>query len=159
MNEYTLMCAIRKALEARLVELPLLVPARGGHPVSSRAASVYIGDLPPKGDGPDQVFPFVLLQARSGHFTSVEAVARVLIRCGVYNREPDDVTGEAAENDLGNLSAFIRRALFPFSQSPLESQYSLEADGKGEFLSWERPDQQPQPYAESWIVSIWRMPG
>lgn len=158
MNEYTLMCAIRRVLEERLIELPLAVPSRSGHPEGTRAATVFIGDLPPKGDGPDQAFPFVLLQAKSGHFNGTEAVARVLIRCGVYNREPGD-NGEAVENDLSNLATFIRRLLFPYSQEPLESKYNLEPDGKGEFLPWERPDQQPQPYAESWIASIWRLPG
>lgn len=158
MNEFTLMRALKAALEARLVELPLATPVRAEHPEATRPARVFIGDLPSKKDGPDQEFPFVLLQARSGYGTGTEWIVEVLVRCGVYAREDGDA-GEAAENDLGNLSAFVRRVLLPCSQAPLESRYTLEPDGKGRFLFWERPDKQPQPYAEAWIVSIWRLPG
>lgn len=158
MNVYTLMRAMKSALEATLPELPLATPGRVPHPEGQRAANVFIGDLPPKKpEGPDQEFPFVLLQAKTGHLTDTENMAEVLLRLGVYSREEGD-NGEAAENDLSNLVSLVSRVLKPYAAAPLESRYVLEADGKGRFLFWERPDKQPQPYAEAWMISLWRMP-
>ncbi len=158
MNAYTLMRAMKSALEARLAELPLSTPGRVPHPDGQRPAAVFIGDLPPKKpDGPDQEFPFVLLQVKSGYLTEAEGLVEVLLRLGVYAREEKD-NGEAAENDLSNLVSFVCRVLKPCAAAPLQSRYALEPDGKGRFLFWERPDKQPQPYAEAWMISLWRMP-
>ncbi len=155
MSAFLLMRAIRAHLEEQLHELPLATPGRDQLPGGTRPARVFIGDLPPKKDGPDQEFPFVLLQARSGFGVDLDGdKAEVLVRCGVYCREGENPR-EAAEEDLSNLVSHVRRRLRPFSAEALASKYCLEADSRGQLLSWETPDNQPGPYAECWIVSIW----
>lgn len=123
MSAFTLMLAMRAHLEEQLHELPLATPGRDQRPDGVRTARVFIGDLPPKQDGPDQEFPFVLLQAKSGFGVGhADDKAEVLIRCGVYSRE-EGAAREAAEEDLSNLVSHIRRRLRPFVAEALASKY------------------------------------
>ena len=155
MSVFRLQQAIKAALAAPLAALPLVTPGRGGKD-GLRTPQVHIGSLPPKGDGPDQEFPFVLIVAKSGYEFQGSHPTEVVIRCGVYNREGG---GEGAEEDLHNLVSTVRHALLPASHAPLDNRFELQAAGQERWLPWEKPEQQPQPYLEAWIISNWRMPG
>lgn len=162
-----LQCALRDALAPVLETLPLAVknrpvgrgapqPSRNGEPFASdpdalRPAAIHIGDVRPKQSGSDETVPFVCLQESGGHDADSMTRAEILIRCAVYSPEPEE-----AAHELSNLLHTLRHALMPLGQSPLSGRYRLLADEKGRLLPYEIPTEQNHPYAEGYILSVWK---
>lgn len=160
MNVFLLLEALRNQLKPELATLPLpgrQRPERGwpgeATPLEG-PARVFLGSMPPKLSDALEVVPFVLIQPLRGHDREGLHHLEVVLRLAVRDEDP-----EAAENDLHNLIALVRRCIMGAGRVPLAGKYRLEDNGQGEIAPWVRPDEQAPPYAEAYILTHWNMKG
>lgn len=160
MNVFLLLEALRGLLEPQLAALPLpgRKRAEDGQPGAAqpeeRPARVFIGSMPPKLSDALEVVPFVLIQPLRGHDREGLHHLEVAMRLAVRDEDP-----EAAENDLHNLIALVRRCVLGVRKAPLSGKYLLEDNGRDEIAPWARPDEQAPPYAEAYVLTHWAMKG
>lgn len=158
MNVYLLLDALRTEIRPRLETLPLAARTRDARPgkgkESLRAASLYIGDLPPKAAKEEGCPPFVVLQDLDGKHSGGLHHVRIGLRASVWNEDP-----EGAVHDLHNLISLLTRTCGMFQSAPLQGRYFLEPDDDGALCSWFRPDEQNPPYREGYIITRWKMAG
>lgn len=131
------------------------------------AAQVFIGDIPPKrqhkpgqkaSDDSGRNVPCVVIVPVAGHQEKGEGVETLAFICVVYN--PDSRDAEAAEGDLAVLLSTVTGALAPCAEGvPLAKRFTLEADARGRLLPWVKSEDQPRPFLQATITSIWRYRG
>ncbi len=155
---------LQKALQAHLTQSLAVLPletkikgrdgknAEGEH---TRTARVFVGDVPKRKAGQEEVIPFVSVHEQAGH-TGDHGMTRteLLLRCAIFSEDEED-----AAQELSNLVQSVRHVLSPLCQHPLDSRYRLLTDDKGRLLPWERPLEQPSPYAEAYILTTWEYKG
>lgn len=154
-------------LEAALRSVRLLGQSDAGDVECN--AQVFIGDMPPKrqhkpSPGQPSVndtgrnLPCIVLVPLTGHQESGEGVETVALICVVYNPQSRDAA--AAEADLGVMVSTVTGALAPCAEGmPLFSRFALEADARGRLLHWVKAEEQPRPFLQATITSIWRYRG
>lgn len=160
---------LKAHLENALRPVRLLGQSDGGD--MECAAQVFIGDMPPKrqhrsrtgqqpaseGDAGRNI-PCVVLIPIAGHQEGGENVETLALICLVYNPEGRDA--EAVETDLAVLLSTVGGALAPCANGePLSRRFELESDAKGRLLPWEKFEEQPRPFLQATITSVWRYRG
>ena len=105
---FLLLDAMRDYLTEALAGLLLFDLASRDRPERRRPPRVLIGELPPRNkDEEEGGYPFVLLRGLSGEDLQDAATCEVSIVCAVAAAE----RGEALEQEIQNLVAWVRRAL------------------------------------------------
>jgi hypothetical protein len=156
---------LKEHLQAALAPLKLVGPSleEKGAPVVC-PPQVFLGDLPPKRrEANAREVPCVLLVPLSGHHQdggdgSTEAVATIALVCVAFNPEEGDVEG--GEADLAALLSAISGALLPCAHGvPLDRRFILSPDDKGRILHWVKGQDQPRPYLQATMTSLWHFWG
>ena len=158
MNVYLLEDGLKRAFEAKLVDLPLPTRTRSRRPADGEAECipplVFVGQEPPKTAAEMYDAPLVLIQNMAGHDEGGFLHATLVVRMVVWNEEPD-----AAENDLQNLLSLLRRTVLEFRANPLQGKWVAEAASNGQWCPWDRPDGQAPQFAQAYFLCHWHTLG
>lgn len=157
--------SIKEALSGYLADLALTKHRRaapkGGQeeaPETVKQIPIYIGDLPPTSPK-ESYFPSVVLLPLSGWAEGGEFFEELGIMASVYSAEKSDFEAQEMELSLllGRVTRFLREAM----DVPVAQRFTCLRDERGRYMRWQRTDliNQPIPFAQATLVSLWSMPG